>query len=311
MRDFRKNFSNLIFCMLVLALSLFLLCGCVDDSEKNIEDCVYVYYVGVDGLSIGKELVEYDFTGDPQDISEMFDALRREPKSTSLKRTLDLDAVLLSHELQDRVLNLDFNSQYHEIPKSEELLFRAAIVKSFCQLEQIDGVLISVEGSPLLDSSQNPIGVMDGAMFIQNLSGEGDYEKCEIKLYFASLTGDGLTAVKKEAMRPVSETMAQFVVKELIKGPGNELLLGTISRKRRLNFVTVQEGVCYVDFAEIEGDTTGAVPEELSVYSVVNSLSELEDISKVKITIDGEDNRTFRGGISLKQTFERNLDLLK
>ena len=58
-------------------------------------------------------------------------------------------------------------------------------------------------------------------------------------------------------------------------------------------------------------DLTGAVDEEVSLYSIVNSLTEMTYINKVRISIDGETDRTFRGGIRLDEMFERNLDLIK
>ena len=47
----------------------------------------------------------------------------------------------------------------------------------------------------------------------------------------------------------------------------------------------------------------------LSVYSIVNSLTELPGINKVQLLIDGESNVVLGDNIRLENVFERNLDL--
>ena len=45
------------------------------------------------------------------------------------------------------------------------------------------------------------------------------------------------------------------------------------------------------------------------IYSVVNSLVELNNVNKVQITINGE-NIMFRESVSLSTVFERNLNIV-
>ena len=50
---------------------------------------------------------------------------------------------------------------------------------------------------------------------------------------------------------------------------------------------------------------------EVTVYSIVNSLIELQSVNKVQISVDGNPNVIFRDTIDLAVLFERNLDIMK
>ncbi len=46
--------------------------------------------------------------------------------------------------------------------------------------------------------------------------------------------------------------------------------------------------------------------EELSVYSIVNALTELKEIERVKIIINGKQAKNFKGSLTLDKEFPRN-----
>ena len=106
-------------------------------------------------------------------------------------------------------------------------------------------------------------------------------------------------------------SLEKLVMEKLLEGPEDERLKATLSPERKVNSITVKDGICYVNFDASNMEITANVTEEVSVYSIVNSLSELKNVNKVQISIDGENNRMFRENISLSNVFERNLDLVK
>ena len=57
-------------------------------------------------------------------------------------------------------------------------------------------------------------------------------------------------------------------------------------------------------------EALGVTPE-VQLYSVVNSLVELPYVNKVQISINGETDRKFRDYVSLRDAFNRNLDLIE
>ena len=58
-------------------------------------------------------------------------------------------------------------------------------------------------------------------------------------------------------------------------------------------------------------DNPYEISDMLPVYSIVNSLTELSNISKVQFSINGKTDVKFRESISLESPFERNLDLIE
>ena len=46
--------------------------------------------------------------------------------------------------------------------------------------------------------------------------------------------------------------------------------------------------------------------EKLPIYAIVNSLTELQTVSRVQIIVDGSQNVMFRDVVSLNEPFERD-----
>ena len=85
----------------------------------------------------------------------------------------------------------------------------------------------------------------------------------------------------------------------------------TLPRNAKALSVTVKNGICYVNFDSAFADDALNVSEYIPIYSVVNSLTELPNISRVQISINGVSNIKFRDSISLEQPLERNMDYVK
>ena len=52
------------------------------------------------------------------------------------------------------------------------------------------------------------------------------------------------------------------------------------------------------------------VRPEVTIYALVNSLSEISDINKVQILINGESSRVYGEVMDLNTLYERNLDMV-
>ena len=65
----------------------------------------------------------------------------------------------------------------------------------------------------------------------------------------------------------------------------------------------------YVDLSKefIENAPSGIDEESMVIYSIVNTLTELNEVTNVKFLINGEENKEFKDGkISFKETFKKN-----
>lgn len=75
--------------------------------------------------------------------------------------------------------------------------------------------------------------------------------------------------------------------------------------------VTTKDGVCYVNldtgFTGQGYDVLGTV----TIYSIVNSLTELPGVTDVQILVNGETNISYKDNISLETIFQRNMEMIE
>ncbi len=107
--------------------------------------------------------------------------------------------------------------------------------------------------------------------------------------------------------------LAHVVLTELISGPGQKSILAPVLPSRtKVREIRIDRGVATVDLDAgfIESYWGGSRSEELTVYSIVNSLTEIEGIDAVRLTLDGRSDVSIAGHIALDQTFHRESRLI-
>lgn len=303
----KKIFKRII--IYAMLLMLVFLEGCsigLGGSHRSMNEEIYVYYLLKDGSGIGYEKI--DVAGDTNVLETLIEALGINPEDPDLKRTMGSDTRLLEHEFTEGQLLLYFDESYKTMSRTDEILFRAAVTRTVCQAKGVDGVSFFVGKEPCKNIEGDIIGVMTPEIFIDASNDSmGNYDRIKLTLYFASEDGKSLVSEERSVVYSTNVAVEKLVVEQLLKGPEAENAQAALSDARKINSVSVKDGICYVDLSEIVLDGTIAVSEEVSVYSIVNSLTELDYINKVQIMIDGETQRNFRNQINLDQTFERKL----
>ena len=106
-------------------------------------------------------------------------------------------------------------------------------------------------------------------------------------------------------------SVEKLVVERLIKGPITKNAYPAIPSDTKLVSISTKDGICYVNLDEGFLGQGYDVLEQIPVYSIVNSLTEIPGISKVQILINGETNMTYQESIRFETIFERNLDLIE
>ncbi len=101
------------------------------------------------------------------------------------------------------------------------------------------------------------------------------------------------------------------LVNLLIEGPKNDSLEKLIPEGTVVNSVSIDKGIVYIDFSEefTKTGTMGAEEEGKIIYSIVNTLTELTEVSGVKILINGEENKCFESGtLNFNEIFVRKTE---
>lgn len=95
----------------------------------------------------------------------------------------------------------------------------------------------------------------------------------------------------------------------LCSGSTNDKLDSPIPEGTKINNAYLKGNTVYVDFSEdfVKNAPNGIEEEGLIVYSIVNTLTELNEVNGIKILIDGKENMSFNDkGMDFKEEFFRN-----
>lgn len=303
--DMKRLKSAFVLIMLVIIASA---CSKTEEivSEYNL------YYVNKEETKIVK--VPYEPVGESTDelVKEFISLLDEAPDDLSLKKAKPDNVLITNYSVDARQVYLTFNKKYHEMSPITEILFRASVVRTLTQIPGIEYVSFYINDQPLTDSNGNVVGIMTASNFIENTGQEiNSYERTKLVLYYANKAGDKLIETSVDVVYSTNISVEKLVVEKLIKGPSSKSVYPTIPPKTKLLSVTIQEGVCYVNFDEGFLENQYDVSEAVPVYSVVNSLLELSNINKVQILINGKTNITYREAINFETMFERNLDIIE
>ena len=99
---------------------------------------------------------------------------------------------------------------------------------------------------------------------------------------------------------------------ELMKKPIDDSLVPLVPDTARINSVTVEEGNAVVDFSQefLDDRFVSDTVDILLLYSVVNTLTQFQEVNSVSIYIDNE-KLDILGQLDIKDPVFRRNDLIK
>lgn len=213
--------------------------------------------------------------------------------------------------LQNGTLTVFLSSDYEELETVREILTRAALVNTLCQIDGVDSVSFLCGDHPLTNEDGSVVTAMNSDMFIFNSGKEiMNYEKVRLHLYFANEDGDQLVDTYRNVVYNSNISMERLVVEQVLKGPNSDVVFPTLNPASKVLSVTTRDGVCYVNLDQAFLTEPYGVTSQVAIYSLVNSLTELSSVSAVQITIEGKTGKSFMDS-SLSSAFERNLSVVR
>ena len=289
--------------MLLMLLAVLTGCG---TREPETGKKISVYYVNTAETKVEVHDQYLNTKTSEEQLEETMTFLSTTQEKLEYKAPFDMGFQVLDYEVEDGKLVINVDKAYSELSVTTEVLVRAAVVRTLTQLSNVKYVTITVEGSQLYDNAGELVGWMNAEQFINNDGNEiNTYELVKVKLYFANADGDKLIAAYREKHYSTNTPLERFVVEELIAGPSGQIegLYPVINPETKIINILTKDGICYVNLDSSFLTVVNNVSTEVAVYSIVNSLVELDNINKVQILVNGEVPSTFSNS-----TFERNLD---
>lgn len=298
-----------VFFLAVLLIFLLVSCGKKEEKQTNVKQ-PYEYIVVIDKNSASTVKVKHNIisTTTKEAVDELFEELisyKNEEYVSPFSEKLIADGWTYS----EGMVSVYFTSSYYDQLISDEVLVRAAIVETLCQLDGVEDVSFFVDEAPLTIQG-NVIGRMNRNSFLYDIAGND--ETTRITLYFPDLEAEGLVEITRRVQLDARYTDEQLILEELFKGPisgdTGAVRRGVPTGTKLINVVT-KDTTCYVNLSSEFLNYLDGIPDELTVYSIVNSLCEVSGVRSVEISVDGEKLEYYRS-MSCGELLTYNYDIL-
>lgn len=301
-----RKYKMLLLSVLMTIFIFSVLSGCGKSDNKNIYKIYYVDPAHSDFVTRNYKTESEDVT---KLIKELYDEMRKSPNENSVSVIPD-NIILNAYYIENNVLNMDFSLSYMDMNNIDKVLFKTAIVKTFAQLPSIEYVYFHIMGQPV--AGENDMGLIgNNSIITENEVFDDSINNISTVLYFSDNTGEKLVGESREIKYNQNSSVESLIVENLIKGPNDSGNKRTLPPKLKVLSVSTKDGVCYVNFDSEILSSIADVSGKVTIYSVVNSLCELPSVKRVQFLVNGSNNYTLRETYSFKDTYERNLDIIK
>lgn len=273
---------------LLLAFIMLFTSGCFLMSGTEAES-VKLYYPLKGNAGLDTENREIQYKDAKSKYANTLEELLKGPSDSSKFETgISKDTKVLGIEVKGENLTVNFSKEFSAFSGSmHEAAVVSSVVDTMLQFKELKKVKILVEGQDLIAPSGEPYGFMEFIDF-----SIGDMVEKEITLYFADSQAMHVVPEKRTIFvnKDISDgEFFRIVLEELIKGPNTENLYRTIPEGVTVEYVEVEGDLLKVDFSQEMhiNHWGGAAGESMTIYSIVNSLTEFENINRVMPTVDG------------------------
>ncbi len=243
---------------------------------------------------------------------ELLQQLIDGPKDTeNHKRAINENTKILSVLTDDNnTTTVNFSKEFESANSSQTLLAAYTVAKTLTQLSDTQQVVVQVEGKEIRNNSGEPEGPIANEDIVVG-TGAGEERELSVVLYFYNQDASYLEKETRRVRASSNETLEKYVVEGLIAGPKDSKLSATLNKDSKLVSIQTKDGICFVNFTgDFVSQNTGSSAQETgAIYSIVNSLTELDEVNRVQFLIDGKKTDSF-GSFAFNEPFERDESLI-
>ena len=273
-----------------------------------------VYYADSTESQLIPYTVKFDDSGmTPEEIMmrllEEMSTPRKGSNAVVIKPT---DVTEKSVTLTDKVAVVELEGDYAGMNTVTELLYRTAVVKELTQVYGVERVTFMQDGEVITTGSGDTLENMAASAYVDD-SGDkgGNVEWRDINLYFANKDGTKLVRTGMTVAYNKNMSLEKIVVSKLLAGPTDSRLQATIPDTVSALSVSMRDGICYVNLTESFLTDYANVSGDLPIYSIVDSLCDLESVKGVRILVNGSTSAVFRETIPLDSTFTADYSMVE
>lgn len=137
-------------------------------------------------------------------------------------------------------------------------------------------------------------------------------EKKIVTLYYANSNADKVVAEKREIEIGIGTQIETLVFEELKKEPKSEGLYAVIPKGTKLLSTSTKGDILTLDLSRefVDKSPGGSAGELMTLYSIINTMTDLPDIKKVQFLIEGQKEEVYIHAV-FDEPFVRNEEIIE
>lgn len=302
------------FLYILVCMSMFTGCQTTSNPFFRPTNVPQVYLFNDESLSIEpvdlylKDIIDIEDTN--QVLDYVLSMLSQGANSSNLSPTLHEDIVLDYYVFNQGNILLNFNDAYGNMNSFDELIARNSLVLSLVSFEMIDSVEIFVGEEILSDDMGNRIGPMTSKDVLLTMHAVSNTSITKsITIYCPSEDPRYLKEETVNITLHPNRHQEELIVEYLISNASCQFL----PKDTQVLDVQIHETICYVNLNNqfLVSYLPEGITSSVAIYGIVNTLTELNHISKVQILVEGEVVNNFQGTFPLKTPLSKNYEIVR
>jgi germination protein M len=274
----KRRLLTALFCVLLLAA---VGCGRAEQGQTM----AFYYRVVDDQVYDTNDVIQPETRKIDPDLSleQLLTLYLAGPESSQYTSPFPRDTAVESVQQTDTRVEVVLSAEFSQLSGINRTIAEGCLTMTLDQLDGVETVEVYVSGEYTQTDGHTATDYV--------LADTGVDDQAEsIKLYFADSADRYLMSDLRSVVVSENELVSFYVMQQLIAGPTDDQLQPTMPAGTQLRSVTQDGDLCTVDlsveFRENVPRTEQA--ERMTVYSIVNSLTELEGIDRVQLLCEGQ-----------------------
>lgn len=275
-----KRLTALFLCMLLLT-------GCATPQMQSPGTFYYprldTAYEGSSGVIASEKR---ELAGLRSDLGAMLQLYLAGPQDAALTHPLPPGTTLLEHTLFEEVLTLRFSRELAQLSGIELTVAAGSLARTFLPLSGASMLILTADGALLNGNTSLRLTTEQLQLHDDSL----ERLHANFTVYYASEDRRYLIGHEVSVLVSSPEELPLYLLEQLLTPPRDSGLLSALPAGTRFQSVTISDGLCTVDVSsQFDDRRFFNLPAQcLSLMSVVNTLTALDQIDQVEFTVDGK-----------------------
>lgn len=304
---------RIISALLTVFCAAAIVVGCIVYERQNRFNAVCsLYFMNSAGTSLDVEERKIGYSEEVNLPREVVEELIKGPDSNKNVRVINKKARLISIT-NDGCGNftVDFSEEFIVDDSAKAVFPVYAVVKSLCALDEVVSVKVTVLGNDFT----TPDGTVIGTLTSDDINLSIDTYTSEtqtVKVYFTDIATRKLSAENRTVKITDQQPIEQYIIEEIIKGPEDETNAAVLAKDTTLASVNISNSIGFVNFAKnfVDKNTSSPENEKLTIYAIVNSMTELESVNRVQFLVEGKIVKKF-GDMDISRPIGRDETIIE